>query len=142
MERITLISKAEVPNDLVYLINKKKIDEVVVKNLTENIGKEVFDILNSKEGKGIVEKTITSTVKDFDVHTIELTLVNEKDLIKLEKEKERLEEENKELKEKLDGFRALGLDQVIESIEKAKIVGEFIEKLQNLTEDYAGRINK
>lgn len=142
MEKLTLVSTAEVPNDLVYLINKNKIEEVVLKKLTENIGEEILNRLKSKDGKGIIEKTITSTGRSYNTHRIELTFVDGKELAKLEKEKERLEEEKKELKEKLKGFRALGLDQVIESIEKAKIVGEFIEKLQNLTEDYAERINK
>lgn len=142
MEKITLVAKAEVPKEARLLISGERLKEIVTKKLTEGIGEEVCKLINSEEGEGIIEKTTTLTGRNYDVHKIEITLVNEKELIKLKEEKERLEEENKKLKEKLDGFREVGLEEIVEGMKKAELMSEFVVKLLNLTEEYGERLSK
>lgn len=147
MEKLSIVTQAEVPREAKIVIGAEKIGEVVNKELSHNIGKEVLRLINSEKGKGIVTKTKFPTY-DSEIHRIELTLVNERELRnlknekdRLEKENEKLEKENERLKEKIEAYEAIGVGQVIEAMTKAEVVTEFLTKLQNLSEEYAERIN-
>lgn len=155
MEKLSIVAQAEVPREAKIVIGAEKIGEVVNKELSHNIGKKVLRLINSEKGKGIVTKTKFPTY-DSEIHRIELTLVNERELRnlknekdrlekeneKLEKENEKLEKENERLKEKIEAYEAIGVGQVIEAMTKAEVVTEFLTKLQNLSEEYAERINE
>ena len=155
MEKLSIVARAEVPREAKVVVGANKINEVVNKELTHNIGKEVLRLIESEKGKGIVTKTKFPTY-DSEIHKIELTLVNkmelrnlnkekerlEKENERLEKENERLEKENERLKEKLNEFKAVGFKDLIEGMKKAKVVEGFIKELQELSDKYVERINE
>ena len=141
MEKLSIVAQAEVPREAKIVVGADKINEVVNKELAHNIGKEVLRLIDSEKGKGIVTKTKFPTY-DSEIQRIELTLVNKRELRNLNKEKERLEKENERLEEKIKAYEAIGIGQVVEAMTKVEVVTEFLTKLQNLSEDYAERINK
>ena len=148
MEKLSIVARAEVPREAKVVVGANKINEVVNKELTHNIGKEVLRLIESEKGKGIVTKTKFPTY-DSEIHKIELTLVNKMELRnlnkekeRLEKENERLEKENERLKEKLNEFKAVGFKDLIEGMKKAKVVEGFIKELQELSDKYVERINE
>ena len=148
MEKLTIVAQAGVPREAKVVVGVNKINEVVNKELTHNIGKEILRLIESEKGKGIVTKTKFPTY-DSEIHKIELTLVNKMELRnlnkekeRLEKEKERLEKENERLKEKLNEFKAVGFKDLIEGMKKAKVVEGFIKELQELSDKYVERINE
>ena len=141
MEKLSIVARAEVPREAKVVVGANKINEVVNKELTHNIGKEVLRLIESEKGKGIVTKTKFPTY-DSEIHKIELTLVNKMELRNLNKEKERLEKENERLKEKLNEFKAVGFKDLIEGMKKAKVVEGFIKELQELSDKYVERINE
>lgn len=148
MEKLTIVAQAGVPREAKVVVGVNKINEVVNKELTHNIGKEVLRLIESEKGKGIVTKTKFPTY-DSEIHKIELTLVNKMELRnlnkekeRLEKENERLEKENERLKEELNEFKAVGFKDLIEGMKKAKVVEGFIKELQELSDKYVERINE
>lgn len=148
MEKLSIVAQAGVPREAKVVVGVNKINEVVNKELTHNIGKEILRLIESEKGKGIVTKTKFPTY-DSEIHKIELTLVNKMELRnlnkekeRLEKEKERLEKENERLKEKLNEFKAVGFKDLIEGMKKAKVVEGFIKELQELSDKYVERINE
>lgn len=148
MEKLTIVAQAGVPREAKVVVGVNKINEIVNKELTHNIGKEVLRLIESEKGKGIVTKTKFPTY-DSEIHKIELTLVNKMELRnlnkekeRLEKEKERLEKENERLKEELNEFKAVGFKDLIEGMKKAKVVEGFIKELQELSDKYVERINE
>lgn len=148
MEKLTIVAQAGVPREAKVVVGVNKINEVVNKELTHNIGKEILRLIESEKGKGIVTKTKFPTY-DSEIHKIELTLVNKMELRnlnkekeRLEKEKERLEKENERLKEKLNEFKAVGFKDLIEGMKKAKVVEGFIKELQELSDKYVERISE
>ena len=141
MEKLTIVAQAGVPREAKVVVGVNKINEVVNKELTHNIGKEILRLIESEKGKGIVTKTKFPTY-DSEIHKIELTLVNKMELRNLNKEKERLEKENERLKEKLNEFKAVGFKDLIEGMKKAKVVEGFIKELQELSDKYVERINE
>lgn len=148
MEKLSIVAQAEVPREAKVVVGVNKINEVVNKELTHNIGKEVLRLIESEKGKNIVTKTKFPTY-DSEIHKIELTLVNKielrnlnKEKERLEKENERLEKENERLKEKLNEFKAVGFKDLIEGMKKAKVVEGFIKELQELSDKYVERINE
>lgn len=140
MEKLSIAAQAEVPREAKIVVGADKINEVVNKELSHNIGKEVLRLIESEKGKGIVTKTKFPTY-DSEIHRIELTLVSERELRNLNKEKQRLEKENERLKEKLNEFKAVGFEDIVEGMKKAKVVEGFIKELQELSDKYAERIN-
>lgn len=141
MEKLTIVAQAGVPREAKVVVGVNKINEIVNKELTHNIGKEVLRLIESEKGKGIVTKTKFPTY-DSEIHKIELTLVNKMELRNLNKEKERLEKENERLKEELNEFKAVGFKDLIEGMKKAKVVEGFIKELQELSDKYVERINE
>ena len=141
MEKLSIVAQAEVPREAKVVVGVSKINEVVNKELTHNIGKEVLRLIESEKGKNIVTKTKFPTY-DSEIHKIELTLVNKIELRNLNKEKERLEKENERLKEKLNEFKAVGFKDLIEGMKKAIVVEGFIKELQELSDKYVERINE
>lgn len=141
MENLSIVAQAEVPREAKVVVGVNKINEVVNKELTHNIGKEVLRLIESEKGKNIVTKTKFPTY-DSEIHKIELTLVNKIELRNLNKEKERLEKENERLKEKLNEFKAVGFKDLIEGMKKAIVVEGFIKELQELSDKYVERINE
>ena len=141
MEKLSIVAQAEVPREAKIVVGADKINEVVNKELSHDIGKEVLRLIESEKGKWIVTKTKFPTY-DSEIHRIELTLVNERELRNLNKEKERLEKENERLKEKLNEFKAVGFEDIVEGMKKAKVVEGFIKELQELSDKYAERINE
>ena len=141
MEKLTIVAQAGVPREAKVVVGVNKINEIVNKQLTHNIGKEVLRLIESEKGKGIVTKTKFPTY-DSEIHKIELTLVNKMELRNLNKEKERLEKENERLKEELNEFKAVGFKDLIEGMKKAKVVEGFIKELQELSDKYVERINE
>ena len=141
MEKLTIVAQAGVPREAKVVVGVNKINEVVNKELTHNIGKEILRLIESEKGKGIVTKTKFPTY-DSEIHKIELTLVNKMELRNLNKEKERLEKENERLKEKLNEFKAVGFKDLIEGMKKAKVVEGFIKELQELSDKYVERISE
>lgn len=148
MEKLSIVAQAEVPREAKVVVGVSKINEVVNKELTHNIGKEVLRLIESEKGKNIVTKTKFPTY-DSEIHKIELTLVNKielrnlnKEKERLEKENERLEKENERLKEKLNEFKAVGFKDLIEGMKKAIVVEGFIKELQELSDKYVERINE
>lgn len=148
MEKLTIVAQAGVPREAKVVVGVNKINEIVNKELTHNIGKEVLRLIESEKGKGIVTKTKFPTY-DSEIHKIELTLVNKMELRnlnkekeRLEKENERLEKENERLKEELNEFKAVGFKDLIEGMKKAKVVEGFIKELQELSDKYVERINE
>lgn len=141
MEKLTIVAQAGVPREAKVVVGVNKINEVVNKELTHSIGKEVLRLIESEKGKGIVTKTKFPTY-DSEIHKIELTLVNKMELRNLNKEKERLEKENERLKEELNEFKAVGFKDLIEGMKKAKVVEGFIKELQELSDKYVERINE
>lgn len=141
MEKLSIVAQAGVPREAKVVVGVNKINEVVNKELTHNIGKEILRLIESEKGKGIVTKTKFPTY-DSEIHKIELTLVNKMELRNLNKEKERLEKENERLKEKLNEFKAVGFKDLIEGMKKAKVVEGFIKELQELSDKYVERISE
>lgn len=148
MEKLSIVAQAGVPREAKVVVGVNKINEVVNKELTHNIGKEILRLIESEKGKGIVTKTKFPTY-DSEIHKIELTLVNKMELRnlnkekeRLEKENERLEKENERLKEKLNEFKAVGFKDLIEGMKKAKVVEGFIKELQELSDKYVERISE
>lgn len=141
MEKLSIVSQAEVPREAKTVLGADKIKEVVNKELSHNIGKEFLRLIDSEKGKGIITKTKFPTY-DSEIHRIELTLVSERELRNLNKEKQRLEKENEKLKEKIKQYEAIGVGQVIEAMNKIEIVSRFLVELENMSKYYAERINK
>ena len=141
MEKLSIVAQAEVPREAKIVVGADKINEVVNKELSHNIGKEVLRLIESEKGKGVVTKTKFPTY-DSEIHRIELTLVNERELRNLNKEKERLEKENEKLKEKIKKYEAIGVGQVIEAMNKVEVASRFLVELENMSKYYAERINK
>lgn len=141
MKKLSIVAQAGVPIEAKFVVGANKINEVVNKELTHNIGKEVLRLIESEKGKGIVIKT-KFLAYDSEIHKIEFTLVNKGELRNLNKEKERLEKENERLKEKLNEFKAVGFNDIIERTKKAIVVEEFIKELQELSDKYVERINE
>lgn len=139
IKKATIVGKAEVSKEVKNRIRVKKLEKMVIEALLEGIGKEIQGLINSEDGKEIVEKTTELTMRG-DIHKIELTLVNGKDLIKLEEEKEKLEKENDELKEKIKAYESIGLGDVLEAMMRVEIATEFANKLQELSGEYCERL--
>ena len=76
MEKLSIVSQAEVPREAKTVLGADKIKEVVNKELSHNIGKEFLRLIDSEKGKGIITKTKFPTY-DSEIHRIELTLVSE-----------------------------------------------------------------
>lgn len=141
MKKATIVSKAEIPVEFSFLTSSKKIKEIVTKKQVEGIAEEILKIANSENKKDFIEETEELNC-DNTVHSMAITIVNNKEIKEIIKEKERLEEENRILKEKVDEFTAVGLLEIIDVFKKAEIVAAFLEEFQSLTEEFAERLNE
>ena len=140
MERLTIGASLEIPRGISLIVGDRELEEQINKELSHKIGKEILELLNSNKGKKLIEKEVQLTARHYDVHRMEITLANRRDLVRLEMEKYRLEEENKKLKEKVKNYEAIGLKDVLDAMSKVETVTEFVNKLQELTEEYGEKV--
>ncbi len=140
MERLTIGASLEIPRGIRLIVGDRELEEQINKELSHKIGKEILELLNSNKGKKLIEKEVQLTARHYDVHRMEITLANRRDLVRLEMEKYRLEEENKKLKEKVKNYEAIGLKDVLDAMSKVETVTEFVNKLQELTEEYGEKV--
>lgn len=134
MEKITITSKVDTIK-LTELMFGGEYQENIQKELISDIGKKISKIIKNKEHEGLIKKEVKSNGELFNIHKIELTIVNTKDLLGLERE-------NAELKERIKYYKSLGIDKVYEAMNKVEVVSEFLNRLQNLTEEFGEKINE
>lgn len=134
MEKITITSKVDTIK-LTELMFGGEYQENIQKELISDIGKKISKIIKNKEHEGLIKKEVKSNGELFNIHKIDLTIVNTKDLLGLERE-------NAELKERIKYYKSLGIDKVYEAMNKVEVVSEFLNRLQNLTEEFGEKINE
>lgn len=140
MKKISLKRQTYISKDIKPLLMIDSLRETVEKELIESLSKEISKVLKSKEGKELLNLTVDLSNEDYEIHELEITLANTRDLKNLCKSKKQLEEENKHLKEKVKLYESMGLLELIDIIEKVEMLNEFLEIIHFLTREYEEKI--
>lgn len=161
MKRRVMKSQVILPTKMELLIGKEECDSLIRKELSQKIGNEIVKLLESGSPASPVRVETFQFDSLMEAHSLEVTLVDRKDLIKLSSEKRILEgknsilrqeieklkeinvkfkKENDELKDKVKEYEATGIGEVFEAMNKVKVVTEFAEKLEELTNEFNERM--
>jgi len=144
MKTLTLEAKQFVDKEARLIIEgimgDKAFNHQIEEELAHRVTNDVLKTIKNEKNKGVIESEISTDSREYDIYKMRLTLVNTEELIEFKMKKDELEKENIELKEKIKHYEALGLKDVVDAMDKVEAIIEYIEKLQELANEFTKRI--